>query len=137
MLPPLPLQPVSPAIFVDPRDGTPLLLDGTTRTLLDAMNPAHSRSRIQVLATGLGKVNPDWPAGLAAPLENPPKLVGTVRAMLDRVLVDVTGATLAPGYTGLYLVEIELPKIVNYGPAELHLEVEGKPSNSVRVYIEP
>ena len=137
MLPPLPLQPVSPAIFIDPRDGTPLLLDGTTRTLLDAMNLAHSRSRIQVLATGLGKVNPDWPAGLAAPLENPPKLVGTVRAMLDRVPVDVTGATLAPGYTGLYLVEIELPKIVNYGPAELHLEVEGKPSNSVRVYIEP
>jgi uncharacterized protein (TIGR03437 family) len=137
MLPALALQPVSPAIFVDPRDGTPLLLDATTRTLLDAMNPAHSRSRIQILATGLGKVNPDWPAGLAAPLENPPKLVGTVRAMLDRVPVDVTSATLAPGYTGLYLIEIELPKIVNYGPAELHLEVDSQTSNSVRVYIGP
>jgi uncharacterized protein (TIGR03437 family) len=136
-LPPLALQPVSPAIFVDPRDGTPLLLDATTRTLLDAMNPAHSRARVQILATGLGRVNPDWPAGLAAPLENPPKLVGTVRAMLDSVPVDVTSATLAPAYTGLYLVEIELPKIVNYGPAELHLEVEGQASNSVRVYIEP
>jgi uncharacterized protein (TIGR03437 family) len=57
--------------------------------------------------------------------------------MLDRVPVDVTSATLAPAYTGLYLVEIELPKIVNYGPAELHLEVDGQASNSVRVYIEP
>ena len=35
------------------------------------------------------------------------------------------------------LVEIETPKIVNYGPAELYLEVGGKASNRVRVYIEP
>jgi hypothetical protein len=26
---------------------------------------------------------------------------------------------------------------VNYGPAELYLEVDGQPSNRVRVYIEP
>jgi uncharacterized protein (TIGR03437 family) len=136
-LPALALQPVAPAIFVDPRDGTPLVLDATTRTMLDAMNPAHSRSRIQILATGLGKVNPDWPAGLAAPLENPPRLAGTVRALLDRFPVEVTSATLAPGYTGLYLVEVEIPKIVNFGPAELYLEVDGQASNAVRVYIEP
>jgi len=133
----LALQPVAPAIFVDSRDGAPLVLDAATRTMLDAMNPAHSRSHIQVLATGLGKVVPDWPAGLPAPLENPPRLAGTIRALLDRVPVDVTNATLAPGYTGLYLIEIELPKIVNFGPAELHLELDGQVSNSVRVYIEP
>jgi uncharacterized protein (TIGR03437 family) len=137
VLPPVALQPVSPAIFVDPRDGTPLLLDSTTRTLLDSMNPAHARSRIQILATGLGQVNPDWPAGMPAPLENPPQLVGTVHAMLDQMPVEVTRATLAPGYTGLYLVEIELPKIVNYGPAQLSLEIEGRASNAVRVYIVP
>jgi uncharacterized protein (TIGR03437 family) len=136
-LPPLTLQPVAPAIFVDPHDGAPLLVDAVTRTMLDAMNPAHSRSRIQVLATGLGKVVPDWPAGLPAPLANPPRLAGTVRAMLDRVPVEVTSATLAPSYTGFYLIEIELPKIVNFGPAELHLELDGQVSNSVRVYIEP
>jgi len=70
-------------------------------------------------------------------LENPPRLVRTVRAMLDRMPVDVTSAKLAPGYTGLYLVEIELPKIVNYGPAQLSIEVDGHVSNSVRVYIGP
>jgi uncharacterized protein (TIGR03437 family) len=45
--------------------------------------------------------------------------------------------SLSPGYVGFYLVEIEIPKIVNYGPAELYVEVDGQPSNRVRVYIEP
>ena len=49
----------------------------------------------------------------------------------------VTRATLAPGYVGFYIVEGQVPKLVNSGPAELYLEVEGQPSNHVRVYIEP
>jgi len=51
--------------------------------------------------------------------------------------VQVTRAILAPGYIGMYLVEIEVPNIVNYGPAELYIETDGQPSNRVRVYIEP
>src|SRR5579885_2347233 len=132
----VPLQPASPAIFVDP-DGSPMLLDADSGVLLDAMNPARSNSRMQVLATGLGRVDPDWPAGIAAPVENPPRVAAEVRAYLDRAPLEVTRAVLAPGYIGFYLVEIEIPKLVNYGPAELYLEVNGQPSNRVRVYIEP
>jgi len=51
--------------------------------------------------------------------------------------VDVTQAVLAPGYVGFYLVEVQLPKIVNAGPAELVLEAEGQQSNHVRLYVEP
>src|SRR5439155_11159515 len=131
LLPSLPLQAAAPAIFVD-RDGSPLLLDSETGVMLDAMRPAHSNARIQILATGQGRVNPDWPTGLAAPLENPPQVAGSVRAYLDRTPVDVTRAVLAPGYIGFYLVELEIPKIVNYGPAELYLEVDGQGSNRVR-----
>jgi uncharacterized protein (TIGR03437 family) len=100
------------------------------------MNPAHSRGRIQILATGLGRVTPDWPTGLAAPTESPPKVAAPVNVYLDRQPVEVTRAVLAP-YIGFYLVELEVPKIVNYGPAELYLEVAGQPSNRVRVYIQP
>lgn len=132
----LPLQPASPAIFID-RDGTPLVLDGDSGVVLDAMTPAHSNSRIQILATGLGRVKPDWPTGLAAPLENPPTVIAAVRAFLDGNPVQVTRAVLAPGYIGFYLVDVELPKIVNSGSAELYLEVDGHDSNRVRVYIDP
>jgi uncharacterized protein (TIGR03437 family) len=134
---PLTLAAASPAIFVS-KDGAPLVLDAQTNSLLDAAHPAHAQTRIQVLATGLGRVNPDWPTGVETPMgDNPPIVAAKVSAFLDRAPVTVTRAVLAPGLTGFYLVELELPKIVNYGPVELHLEAGGHTSNRVRVYIEP
>lgn len=135
-LAPVPVTAAAPAIFVGP-DATPMLLDGDSGVMLDAMNTAHRGGRVQILATGLGRVTPDWPAGLAAPAENPPRVAGDVQAFLDRAPVEVTRAVLAPGYVGLYLVEITVPKIANYGPAELYIDVGGATSNRVRVYIEP
>jgi len=130
-----PLRDVSPAIFVD-SDGAPMILDGDSGAMLDAGQPAHSGSRIQILATGLGRVDPDWPTGTPGPAADPPRVVAPVRAYLDQTPVDVTRAVLAP-YIGFYLIEIELPHIVNAGPAEIYIEAEGQPSNRVRLYIEP
>jgi uncharacterized protein (TIGR03437 family) len=132
----LQLRDVSPAIFVD-RDGTPLVINAASGVLSDAMNPAYSGSRVQILATGLGQVRPEWPSGLAAPAENPPRVVAEVRAFLDGEPLEVTRAVLAPGYVGLYLVEVQLPSVLNRGPAELLLQAEGQDSNRVRIYLEP
>ena len=132
----LPLQNVSPAIFVDP-EGTPLIMDAETGILLDANKPARANTRVQVLGTGFGRVQPDWPTGMAAPLADPPRVMATVRANLDGIPLEVTQATLAPGYVGFYLIEIQLPQIVNTGPAELVLEAEGHESNRVRLYVQP
>ncbi|MFB3778194.1 MAG: hypothetical protein ACE141_11300 [Bryobacteraceae bacterium] len=132
----VPLQEASPAIFVGP-DGGALLLDGTSGVLLDPLHPARSASLVQVLATGLGRVRPDWPAGQAAPATDPPHVVASVRAYLDRTPVEVKRATLAPGYVGFYLVEVQLPPLVNAGPGELYLEVGGRESNRVRIDLEP
>jgi uncharacterized protein (TIGR03437 family) len=60
-----------------------------------------------------------------------------VKVYLDRAPVEVTRATLAPGYIGFYLVEVQLPEIVNAGPAELYMEAGGQPSNRVRIYLLP
>ncbi len=130
------LRAAAPAIFTG-RDGAPMLLDADSGVMLDVMTPARSGGRIQILAAGLGRVTPEWPTGVAAPLENSPSVSGKVRVYLDREPVEVTRAILAPGYIGFYLIEVVVPKIVNYGPAELYLDVDGSPSNRVRVYIEP
>ena len=132
----LPLQSVSPAILVS-RDGAPMLWDADTGLPIDLRNVAHSNGRIQVWATGLGKVRPEWPAGLAAPFENPPSPVAQVRAMLDGAPVQVTRATLLPGHIGFYLIELQLPAIVNAGQSELYLSADGQESNRVQVVIEP
>lgn len=132
----VPLLPVSPGIFED-RDGSPMLLDADSGVMLDAMNPARPSMRVQVLAAGLGRVRPDWSAGAAAPIDNPPAVIAPVRIFLDGQPIPATRATLAPGYAGFYLVEFEMPAFVNVGSAEIYLEAAGRQSNRVRVYIEP
>ena len=132
----LPVQAVSPAVFVN-HDGSPMILDADSGLLLDGRNTVHSNARIEILATGLGKVQPAWPTGMAAPLENPPVVAAAVKAYLDRAPVQVTRATLAPGYVGFYLIELQVPDIVNAGSAELYLSADGQESNRVQVVLEP
>ena len=132
----LPLKSVSPSIFVD-RDGSPIVLNADTGLLLDATTPARSGSRLQIFATGMGKVTPDWPTGIPAPLDSPPRVAAATKVYLDREAIEVTRAILAPGYVGFYLIEVQLPGILNRGPAELYVEVDGQQSNRVRIYLEP
>jgi uncharacterized protein (TIGR03437 family) len=132
----LPLLESSPAIFVD-RDGSPMVLDADSGVLLDAMTPARPGSRVQILATGLGRVDPAWPSGMPAPIEDPPSVRAPVFVFLDRIPIEVERATLAPGYVGFYLVEFFVPDIVNTGPAELYIESGGNQSNRTRIYLEP
>lgn len=131
----LPLLSASPAIFVNP-DGSPWILDADSGVMLDSSKPARAKSKIQILATGLGQVTPDWPAGVAAPLSDPPRVRANVRVYLDHVPLEVTQATLAPGYIGSYIIEAVIPTIVNSGPSELYVEEEDQPSNHVRIYVQ-
>jgi uncharacterized protein (TIGR03437 family) len=130
----LPLKAVSPAIFLD-HDDAPMILDADTGLTIDAKTSLRPGSRIQILATGLGKTTPNWPTATPAPTENPPAVAATVEAFLGGRSIEVTRATLAPGYVGLYLVEMELPAILDAGAADLYLTGGGAESNRVRVYL--
>ena len=114
-----------------------MVLDADSGVLLDAMTPARPGSRVQILATGLGRVDPAWPSGMPAPIEDPPSVRAPVFVFLDRSPIEVERATLAPGYVGFYLVEFFVPDIVNTGPAELYIESGGNQSNRTRIYLEP
>lgn len=131
---PLTIRAVSPAIFVD-RQGSPFLVDGESGLALDPSTPAHPGTRIEMMATGLGRVQPDWPTGVPAPADNPPAVITPVRAFFGSTPVTVTKATLAPGYVGYYLVEIELPSVLDAGPADLYLRAGGDDSNHVRILV--
>ena len=124
----------SPAIFLD-RDGSPMLLDADRGVLIEPGSAMRAGSRLQILVTGLGRVTPEWPTGTPAPAENTPRVVAPVRVFVDRVPVEVTRATLAPGFVGFYLVEIALPDTVNNGPAELYVEAAGQSSSRVSIQL--
>jgi uncharacterized protein (TIGR03437 family) len=132
----LAVQPVSPAIMVS-RDGAPMLYDADSGLPLDFRNVARSNGRLNIWATGLGRVSPDWSAGLPAPLDNPPAVVAPVRAFLDGAPLQVTRSSLMPGYVGFYLIEVQLPAIVNAGSSELYVSAAGQDSNRVQLWIEP
>ena len=130
------VQPVSPAILVG-RDGTPALFDADTGLPLDGRNAAHSNGRIQIMVTGLGKVRPNWPAGVPAPLESPPVVEAPVKAFLNGTPLQVSRATLAGLYVGLYIVEVQLPAVTNLGTSSLYISADGQESNRVQVLLEP
>lgn len=133
---PVTVKNASPAIFVD-SDGAPLLLDAASGLVLDPHVPVRASAGIQILATGLGKVTPDWPSGIPAPFDAPPSVTGVVTAFLDGAPVEVTRATLAPGYVGYYVVELKIPATVNRGTSEFRIVMNGEESNRVRMYLEP
>ena len=104
--------------------------------LLDARKAAHPGARLLVSATGLGKVTPEWPAGLAAQVDNPPAVAAAIRAFVNGAPVPVMRATLAGGFVGIYVIEVQLPAINNSGPAELYITADGVESNRVQLLIE-
>jgi uncharacterized protein (TIGR03437 family) len=130
------VQSVSPAILTG-SDGVPVMADADTGMAIDGRNPARSNARIQVMATGLGKVRPEWHTGIPAPADDPPEVVASVRAFLDGKPLQVTRATLAPLFIGFYVVEIQLPSITNAGASVLHISADGQESNRVQLVIEP
>jgi uncharacterized protein (TIGR03437 family) len=133
---PLTVQDTAPAIFVD-QEGSPLILDASSGLVVDPRLAVYAGSTVQILATGLGKVTPEWPTGEPAPLDAPPTVTGTVAAFLDGRPIEVTRAVLAPGYVGYYIVELQIPAIVNRGASELRLVMNGNESNRVKLFLEP
>lgn len=130
------VQPVSPAILVS-NDGVAVLIDADTNLPIDSRNTAHSNGRVKIMATGLGRVRPDWQTGQPAPLQNAPVVAAAVRAYLDGVPLLVTKAALAGGYVGFYEIEVQLPAINNAGTSELKISADGQESNKVQIVIEP
>jgi uncharacterized protein (TIGR03437 family) len=129
----LQVLPVSPAIFVGP-DGAPVIFDADSGMPLEG-NVAHPGQRLQVMLNGLGKVRPDWPTGVTAPAVNTPVVTAKVQAYLDGSEIPVARAALAPGYVGMYLVEMQLPVVANYGAMELYVTADGQDSNRVQIVI--
>ncbi len=129
----LPLREVSPALFVVA--GEPLILQAGTGALVGWNVPAPPGSSVLVMATGLGEVEPPWPAGLPSPHASPPRAVARIEAAVGSSAAAVRSAHLAPGYVGIYLVEVAVPADTPPGRACLVLRADGRASNAVDLII--
>ncbi len=92
-------------------------------------NPAAVGSVLAVFLTGLGAVNHPVATGApasASPLSN---VTGTVSATIGGQAAEVSFAGLAPGFAGLYQVNVRVPQVAA-GNLGLVISVNGVGSNS-------
>ncbi len=107
--------------------------DGTTNGLL---NPAAKGGFIVVYASGLGAVSPPLAAGALPPVTPLSNVTGTVAAYIGGVSAPVLYAGTAPGFPGLYQVNLTVPSGAASGSQELLIYVNGKSTQEgASVYI--
>jgi uncharacterized protein (TIGR03437 family) len=132
----VPMARTAPVIFTD-REGAALLVDGESGELLDPLVSLRAGAKVQILMSGLGAVEPAWPAALPAPAQNPPRVVAPVRVWLSGQTLTVLRSELASGYVGFYLVEVQLPVVIDRGVQTLAVEADGKMSNTILLRVSP
>ena len=99
--------------------------------------PAARGSVIQVFATGLGATNPRAPSGRPSPGSPPATTVSPVQARIGGLPAAVQFAGLAPGFVGLYQVNVTVPEGVPAGPnISLELIQNGASSNTVTIAVQ-
>lgn len=126
----------SPGIFS--RDssgaGAGAILDAGTGAPVSAVQPALPGQFVSVFATGLGAVSPLVASGQPAPAAPVSRTTLAVSATVRGVPAIVDFAGLAPGFAGLYQVNVLVPELAP-GLAEIILTVDGRASNTVTMEI--
>jgi uncharacterized protein (TIGR03437 family) len=133
------LAPTGPGIFAinQAGSGTGAVLHSIGHGAVTATNPARRGEFLEVYVTGLG---PTWPlvdSGEEAPHSPLAVIVSPLTAQLGGMTTPVHFAGLAPGFVGLYQVNIEVPSDAPSGEVPLVLISNGVSSNVVTVSIAP
>lgn len=103
------------------------------QTAVSAANPAAPGEPVKMLATGLGAVNPPFPAG-SAPPDATNLTVVPPRVLVSGKLATVRSAALAPAQAGAYEVVFVVPPDINQGENPVVIEIGGKTSNTAVLF---
>ncbi|MEP7366680.1 MAG: putative Ig domain-containing protein [Acidobacteriota bacterium] len=139
------LAATQPGIFTVNQQGTGqgAILDGSTtaelgRAVLAAPGTPVGRGRvISIYCEGLGRVNPEVANGTLAPSAEPlSRVVNAVTANIGGQTAQILYAGLAPGFVGLYQVNVLVPDNAQLGDAvPVTVTVNGATSNTATIAI--
>jgi uncharacterized protein (TIGR03437 family) len=123
--PPTSMQYAAPGIFsVDGSGkGQGAIVVAGTSTLAKTQSagtpgvPVTAGDHISIYATGLGPVSCTVALGDAAPADYPCPLTGVIQVFIGETAASVPFAGLAPGYSGLYQVNAQIPTSTPPGSA--------------------
>jgi adhesin/invasin len=91
-------------------------------------------SALALFVTGLGETTPPLASGSAAPTDALYTAIASVTAMIGGQAAQVLFAGLAPGYAGLYQVNVVVPQLAA-GDYAVQITVGGVASNTVTVSV--
>ncbi len=119
----------APGIFTMPQNGTGqgAILLANTATVVSETDPARPGGFVSVFATGLGLTNPQFASGAAG---NAQRTVETPTVTIGGISAEVSFSGAAPGFAGLYQMNIKIPDAAASGDREILIVQSGRPSRS-------
>jgi uncharacterized protein (TIGR03437 family) len=115
------LAPAQPGVFTQDQSGAGIGVivvvqaDGT-QFEADSSHPASAGDALVIYCAGLGAVKPLVAAGSAAPASPPAKTSNTVTVTIGGEAAQVLFAGLAPGFAGIYQVNVVVPSGITAAP---------------------
>jgi uncharacterized protein (TIGR03437 family) len=132
------VAPAAPGIFTTNQGATGpgVILHAADFSLVTESAPAKPGEFVSVFCTGLGQLINPVADGNAAP-NPPPETVLATEVRVGNILANVTFSGLAPGFVGLYQVNVQVPMGAPAGIAvPLVLASGGVSSNAVTIAIQ-
>jgi uncharacterized protein (TIGR03437 family) len=124
----------APGVFSQSQNGLGLAAASHADfSLVTPVNPAQIGETIQVYLTGLGDVVPAVPDGAAGPSSPLSLTTNTISAAVGGQNATVTFAGLAPGFAGLYQVNLVVPSGLTAG--DNSLEIAGPDSYTLEAVL--
>jgi uncharacterized protein (TIGR03437 family) len=126
-----------PAIFTQNQAGTGQgsIINGVTGVLADSNNPVRAGDVISIYCTGLGPVSPPQPEGVVASSTVLSRTQTPVTATIGGVDASVQFAGLAPGFIGVYQVNVLIPSGVATGDVPVVLTEGSQVSTPVTIAV--
>lgn len=127
----------SPGIFIiNPGTGEGAVLHASDNTVVGSLSPAHPGEYISIYATGLGAVTVPVASGTVAPSAPPlAQTTFTPTVLIANQPAAVSYSGLAPGFIGLYQINVIVPASVPNGYQPIQLNIGGYASNTAQMVV--
>jgi uncharacterized protein (TIGR03437 family) len=134
----IPLQPQQPGIFVaDWGTGAGAILHGGDYALVSSSKPVAKGEVVLIYATGLGLVSPAPPTG--QPASTSPLSLTTIHPVVSFGGIAASEplfSGLAPGFVGLYQVNVRVPPGTPSGNVDVVIQTGGQTSKAVKIAVQ-
>jgi len=127
----------SPGIFTLDSAEAGAILHASDYVLVSSSAPAHPGEYILIYATGLGSLRTPVPSGTPAPSNPPAETLDTPVVAIGGLSSLVSFSGLAPGFVGLYQVNVQVPLSLAAGNQTVQISAAGVFSNTAFLAVAP